>query len=56
MWGINVFAGLGQWDNLNDRNNGMYVVMEKGGREYLTNKMPDAIQHSVLRAGWRNLF
>ena len=54
LWGVNIFAGTGNWRNALDFNDGKYVVIERGGAEYYTRKMPDAIQSSLARRAWKN--
>ncbi|MCB2076635.1 MAG: hypothetical protein KDE55_02940 [Novosphingobium sp.] len=55
LWGVNVLAGKGLWNNVSDSNDGDYVIYEKGGGEYRTTTLPWALQHDTLRAkGWRD--
>lgn len=54
LWGVNIFAGTGNWRNALDFNDGKYVVLEHGGAEYYTLKMPDQIQSSLARKAWKN--
>lgn len=54
LWGVNIFAGTGDWRNALDFNDGKYVVIERGGAEYYTRKMPDQIQSSLARRAWKN--
>lgn len=54
LWGVNIFAGTGNWRNVADYNDGKYLVLERGGAEYYTLKMPDQIQSSLLRRARKN--
>lgn len=54
LWGVNIFAGTGDWRNALDFNDGKYVVIERDGTEYYTRKMPDQIQSSLARRAWKN--
>lgn len=55
LWGVNILAGKGKWNNKIDYNNGSYVIFDSAGNEYLTNSLPWALQHDTLRAtGWRD--
>ncbi len=54
LWDVNIFAGTGLWRNALDYNDGKYVVLERGGAEYYTLKMPDQIQSSLARKAWKN--
>lgn len=54
LWNVNILAGLGDWNNVIDFNKGNYVIFERTGAEYQTRRMPNALQHSLLRKWFKN--
>ena len=55
LWGVNLVAGFGAWNNMLDKNYKDFLILEANGNEYRTESMPTQIQHSLVRKYWRNL-
>lgn len=55
LWGVNLVAGFGAWNNILDMNYKDFLILETNGNEYRTQSMPAQIQHSLMRKYWRNL-